>query len=149
MLRCAALITLLPAVYGWGYCNDKDVSCGKWSQLGECDGKNGERIDGFSALSSSSDTSIVHPKCYTKFPQFPGISAVPINDILARGECMLSAQGWMALAVTCYNRNPKNTYQMGENQIIFINSIKSKTTLFKSSFTISPSSSTGSPSTFA
>ena len=50
---------------------------------------------------------IVHPKCYTKFPQFPGISQYPINDILARGECMLSTQGWMALAVTCYNRNPQ------------------------------------------
>lgn len=46
MPRLFALLALshLRAVHGWGYCNDKDVSCGKWSQLGECEGKNADVV---------------------------------------------------------------------------------------------------------
>jgi len=37
-----ALLLLLPATSGWGYCNDENDSCANWAKNGECAGKNAD-----------------------------------------------------------------------------------------------------------
>lgn len=48
-----ALISLLRCrlVDSWGYCNDKDVSCAKWANNGECKGENAELVKKLCPLS--------------------------------------------------------------------------------------------------
>ena len=38
-------------VESWGYCNDKDVSCAKWANNGECKGENAELVKKLCPLS--------------------------------------------------------------------------------------------------